>query len=301
MPVNISRPAVAISFAGLALFCINPNEENRCEVGIIGCERHRPVLDIQEMTFDLRSGKPMKSSLVPHSLSLDEDIWIKVDRPRTKGVSMYRGGQDFNRLDDRGDERDFRWVVDLEGVEFHQRRLPRKAGERGIRSGLRPLIFISDGMLYTENRTDEKVALVSSNPGQQPKALGRVAFKIGADLFPGEGGSVELSNGRRNSIKLHSKRHTRYSITIENLCSVNRGQGMTDFRLFYEILNVPDREQFDIQRIVENGRRGDLGSVLAEHPDFSLDNYPQVCLSGFLGQTDSLAAGRDDTQTVQGE
>jgi hypothetical protein len=63
---------------------------------------------------------------------------------------------------------------------------------------------------------------------------------------------------------------------------------MTDFRLFYEVLNDPDGQQFDVQRIVENGGRGDPRAFLPSNKDFSLDNYPQVCLGCYLSESETL-------------
>src|SRR5215212_6857591 len=150
MPLDHSKATVTISVAGLALSCINRLKQNRCEIGILRCDRHRPLLDIQKIELDKR-GSPLRSCLVPHSLSLDEDISIDLvhhDASRSdasvsdagggphceRGVSTYMR-REFNRLKDKGDAEDFRWVADLEGPEFHNRKLKIKH-----RSKLRPTI-----------------------------------------------------------------------------------------------------------------------------------------------------------------
>lgn len=293
MQPDPENASVTVSLAGVALLCINRARENLCEVGVISCDHHKPVLDIQRIDLDPGTGKPVGSTLINHQLNLDGDIWITVHNSQTTGISPYQKPGDFSRFSDQYDEKDFRWVVDLEGKEFHNRELGVKTLQQQSDSTLRPMIFISDGILYTEKRTDEILARVSMNGERDPVMLGKVAYKIGAGLFPGKGGRVELSNrtgaGTKNLVELPSSPNVKYKVTIDNLCSIDRNLGGTDFQLFYRILYDPADRRFDLQRIVENYGRGDLGVPLKGDPNFSLDNLPQVCLSGFLGETQSLS------------
>ena len=80
MKLDHSNATVTVSIAGLGLACINKHKRNRCEIGILRCDRHKPLLDIQRIEYG-RDGKPVRSSLVPHSLNLDEDILIDVNLP----------------------------------------------------------------------------------------------------------------------------------------------------------------------------------------------------------------------------
>lgn len=305
MQLEPEKASVTVSLAGVALVCINQAEKKRCEVGIISCPGHQPVLDIQKITLERGTGAPTSSSLVKHRLNLDADIWITVHKSETEGVSFHEKPGPFSRFQGEDDEKDFRWALDLEGAEFHERRLEMRRLAEKSDTALRPMIFISDGILYTEKRTDEMLARVSMNGDRNPIPLGKVAYKIGIGLFPGKGGRVVVSNGpgagtETKPVELSSNPNVKYKVTIDNLCSIDRNQGGTDFQLFYKILDDPDARRFDLQRIVENGGRGDPGVVLKHHPNLSLDNLPQICLSGFLGETESLIEPEQESEK-QGE
>jgi hypothetical protein len=289
--------SVTVSIAGLGLACINKRKRNRCEIGIIRCDRHKPLLDIQRIEYD-RSGKPIRSSLVPHSLNLDEDILIDVisaddgEPPRCeKGVTTFTR-REFNRLDDMGDHRDFRWVPDLEGPEFHNGKLRIKN-----RKKLQPTIFLSDGILYTREKTDEVFARISTNGKPAAVALGKVAHGINADISCVKGGAVRLSNvseseaqepGGRCPVTLEHRDGIRYLISIENLCELADESEGTDFRIFYDVLQDSEQKQFDLRRIVETGSYAAPEEALEDRDDFSLDGFPESCVTAFLGLTDSL-------------
>jgi hypothetical protein len=68
-----TKAVVTISFSGLALSCINKEKNNRYEFGILGCEGHNPIFDIQEISLDPETMIPISSKLVDHSL--DHSIW----------------------------------------------------------------------------------------------------------------------------------------------------------------------------------------------------------------------------------
>jgi hypothetical protein len=297
MPLDHKEAVVTISFSGLALSCINKKKNNRYEFGILGCERHNPVFDIQKIYLDPKTMIPISSRLMPHSLSLADDIEIEVVNPGQVGVSKHEKG-DFDRLNDKdkyGNEKndleDFRWIVDLEGEEFHNKKLEIKD-----RSKLKPRIFINSGTLYSEKITDEIIALVPVNHKSKIKPLGRVAFKVGLDIkrSNAEESGVILRNKNNpdNFVELRSRLNEnplkKYQITIENLCYESGDGGGTDFLLFYDVIRDPDERKFDLQRIVDNGARGNPGITIPDRNDLSLDTPPLNCFTVFLGQTDTI-------------
>ena len=297
MKLDHLNASVTVSIAGLGLACINKRKRNRCEIGILRCDRHKPLLDIQKIEYG-GDGKAVRSSLVPHSLNLDEDISIDVIFPDNAGLPRCENGvstftrREFSRLDDTGDDRDFRWVPDLEGPEFHNGKLTIKNDKR-----LQPTIFLSDGILYAREKTDEIFARIVTNGEPAAMALGRVAHGINADISCGKGGAVRLSNvfepesperGGRCSVTLEYGDGIGYLISIENLCEVADETEGTDFRLFYDVLMDPEQRQFDLRRIVETGRYGAPEEALQDRNDFSLDGFPESCVTAFLGRTDSL-------------
>jgi hypothetical protein len=292
-----SKANVTLSIGGLALACINGQKRNRCEVGILRCDRHKPILDIQRIELHPKSRKPLHSSLVPHSLNLDEDIVIDVEHGDGAEIAHCKRGvytytrRDFDRLDDSGDAEDFRWIADLEGPEFYDRRLKIKR-----RSELKPVIFISDGILYTSQKTEEVFARVLANDDGPAVPLGKLGYGLSADITYPEGSRVVLRNGsdtgspanKTCSTTLPVDGCSRYVITIENYCEMADQSEGTDFRLFYDVLKVPRKRQFDLRRIVEIGSCPVAEEALDDREDFSLDGSPQICQTGFLGTTQTF-------------
>lgn len=286
MPLDHTKANVTISLAGIGIS--RPHKRNQYEIAFLKCDRHNLVLDIEEIELDPVTRSPLRSCLKPHSLRLDEDISIDVVYPDhggslqfQRGVSTYMGGE-FDRLRDKGDAEDFRWIVDLEGPEFHNRKLRVKN-----LSELMPTVFISNGILYTKQKTDEAFARISVHGKPSPVALGKFAHGINADITCPKGGKVILSNrsdnewpecGDRHSVSLPQSDVIKYRITIENHCdSFDESEG-TDFRLFYDVLEDPEEKKFDLRRIVATGCYGMPDSALKEQGDFALDGYPQKCL-----------------------
>jgi len=298
MPLDHSKANVTISVAGLALSCINTLKRNRCEVGILRCDRHKPLLDIQKIELDPDSRNPIRSSLIAHSLSLDEDISINVEYPDTDetahcttGVSTYMR-REFDRLDDTGDDEDFRWIADLEGPEFHNHKLKLKH-----RYKLNPTIFISEGILYSREKTDDRFARFSVRGKSSSVALGKFAYGLNADIACPDGSHVVLSNlsdsqsaERRRccSVRLPQNDCLQYLITIENHCKLADEAEGTDFRLFYEVVKDSQGKEFDLRRIVETSCYATPEESLEGRVDFSLDGFPQNCLTAHLGETQSL-------------
>lgn len=296
MPLDHSKASVSLSVAGLALTCINGLKGRRGEIGILRCDRHEPVLDIQRININPETGEPISSSLIEHKLNLNEDISVDLIYPDEKrcagrGVSTYmRRG--FDRLDDIGDEEDFRWIPDLEGPEFHGKKL------RIVQpSSLKPTIFISDGVFYTRQKTLETFARYSIKGKASPRALGKLAYGINADIACGAGGAIVLRNrsaerpidrSERCTIRLEPDESVRYLISIENHCRLAAESEGTDFRLFYEVAVDPDGRSFDLRRIVETCGWAGPEDPVGDGSDFTLDGFPEKCLTVFLGQTDSL-------------
>jgi hypothetical protein len=286
MPLDHSKANVTISVAGIAIS--RPYKRNQFEIGFVKCDRHSLVLDIQKIELHPVTRIPIRSCLKPHSLRLDENIFVDVVYPDQdgslqfqRGVSTYQGGE-FDRLCDKGDAEDFRWVADLEGPEFHNQKLRIKN-----LSELAPTLFISSGILYTKQKTNELFARVSVHGPPSPVALGKLAHGINTDITCPKGGEVILSNrsdnelpgsSASNSVSLPQSDVIKYLITIENHCdAIDESEG-TDFRLFYDVLEDPEERKYDLRRIVPAGCFGTPDSALNEQGDFALDGYPQTCL-----------------------
>src|SRR5262245_37557748 len=142
MPLNSSKPTATISFAGLMLFLINP-ENKECQVAIVQCPNHELLVDILKITID-DNGSPLKSERISHTLDRECNIRITAQQALHAGVTE-RQGVEFSRENDVGDPNDSRWLVDVDGDKFGNQKLrlsPHKYVEPERRKSLGPYIIV---------------------------------------------------------------------------------------------------------------------------------------------------------------
>src|SRR5215510_14459096 len=129
----LDSPTITLVFRGL--FLVAFEKDNKfCQVGVMEADRHCLKINIKTNAASLPSS-PELSFEIP-----DGDIYFEV-ADRTNAVDTYEPGT-FLR-DPSHDRRDFRWVLDLEGTELHNRPLPIKTG------ALKRSIFVRNGLFYT--------------------------------------------------------------------------------------------------------------------------------------------------------
>ncbi|MCI0559060.1 MAG: hypothetical protein MN733_11235 [Nitrososphaera sp.] len=259
--------AITLSLAGLGLIC---TKNGVCEVGFVPCDEHKPMIDICEIT--LKDGKPLKSKHIDRILDLEGDILIDVVKPSNPGIQTHEHEKvGFDRGNNKGDDRDFRWVVNLER-DVHGGKLDVNWPNMSL--------FITHGHLYTEQKTDEEFWLVSEQ--EPPRFLGRIATRIGVDISLESDGYVDIRSSQGTLMRLLKKScDSRYLITIENLCEPsieeNKRKALatgSDFQYIYKGGFVRDPiycREFDLRHAVRKNNLGD------PQQDFALDNPPQVC------------------------
>lgn len=303
-PMDHSKATVRISLLGLTAFCFNG--KNQCEMGLLIHREHRPSLSIQEIGPD---NSPIN---VRHSIDLDHDLRIEATNA---GVAKYLQ-PGFDRSQDAGDPEDFRWVMDLEGEEFHNQLLTQ-IGSLG------PKLHINDGTVYTRLKSGVAYARKRADTNaEDPSYLGKVANVVGVDIVCDDDGGVLVTNERTNNQlwlrKIVDGRHRRYQITISNTrpeVAFHPGHmNGSDFLLYYQIFRDSAGEQFDLRNVFPENhplatnvflksslqRRAAAKGASANHPlvtdvflgnlRLTLDGEPEVCNSVFLGRTQSLRA-----------
>src|SRR6266700_1565080 len=108
-----SDVTVKISFYGLLAMCLD--EQGKAEVGVLLNPYHEATMVIDKIT---QKGTTTSS----YALKPGNDLWIGPENASRIGASIYQNeGVRFDRQADTGDPEDFRWVVDMEGREFHDR------------------------------------------------------------------------------------------------------------------------------------------------------------------------------------
>src|SRR5262245_8066757 len=168
-------PDITLVFSGLFLIAFE-KEKRFCQFGVIQAERHCLKIDIKKRASSLLDA-PELSCKIPN-----ENIHFEVTR-RASGVDTYEPGE-FQR-NSRHDRRDFRWVLDFEGRELHNRQLTVRPGT------LRRSVFVYNGLLYTRETQEVLIRRPShhatgtlDSEGHLPRSQSALICRsIGCDIY----------------------------------------------------------------------------------------------------------------------
>ncbi|HKX29008.1 MAG TPA: hypothetical protein VJ302_15030 [Blastocatellia bacterium] len=269
-------PTVTVLFKGLLLFAFD--QDNRfCQAGIINADRHSLKITVNSNSSSL---------VLPNGSSFEVpagDVLFEVPgRPRAVGTfeASY-----FDR-DGGGDPKDFRWVIDMEGSEFHDCQVPFNTGQ------LERNIFILNGDFYTH--ATELVTLKKPAPNK-PRSPYKVARTIGCrvHLKDGEEAILRYGDYSADPIRLKNEPGVKHEIVIENLCFENGGGSTlpdSDFQFYYRVIALPECEQIKLVGL-EMRAQPNSGSI---HPSSTSVN---PCDPVKVGRTKALLPGtewRDD-------
>src|ERR1051326_3196898 len=122
MPVPIDTvippsPNVRIFFTGILMFRFEGSGLS-CDVGVPRTATASHVFSIRVTMRDRNTGDLLGTLWRQTGLLNDQDLFI--ENPATTRVSQYQYGETFRRNTSvSGQEKDFRWILDIEGPEFH--------------------------------------------------------------------------------------------------------------------------------------------------------------------------------------
>jgi len=291
---------VTVSFEGLALSCLNA--EGECEVGMMRRDDHTLIMEVLQLRPD--------GSVIDfeHDLRLDLDIKIEVTHPAQDRADRFRGSE-FDRINEVGDPKDSRWLIDLESDEvFHKKALEFITVENGRAGGLNPIFVIPRGMLYTRQRVKNTLLHErwdDSKPGGgDPRFLGKIGHVCGIDITSEANTEckVLLTNidDRGDPVagipplELPREPGVKYLIKVSNLCNTPGdfnsnlpGQG-TDFRFYYDVVKDPEGKKFDLKETVKPSSTGNNPNPVIDRPDLGVGFPPQACEFAGMSKTGSL-------------
>jgi hypothetical protein len=226
---------VTVVFRGLQVFHPDP-ERQYFEAGILRAPQHKFHIEVLE-----KSSAGVSSFTVP-SESLggaENDVWSFEFASSNRGVRLYQNGP-FDRKAGIGDERDFRWTVDVEGKEFYNQQLTTKQNQLG------PILRVSSGEFYTKTRTRP---LLRNKGNGTFEYFGSAADEIAADLFV-DGGDVVLrsANSGKEILRLKDKPGTTYEIVVDNefiTDAHSRNTGHTEY--YYRLISKQPQQWYDFK------------------------------------------------------
>lgn len=160
---------LTIVFRGLLVMHRN-EESNSMEVGMLReKEHHFPRI----LTY--KNGVLDGIHLLGDS-DLDKPLRLEIDNPLGSGPTIYTNGSlTFDRLKHK-DERDFRWIMDLEARDFYNKDLTNDM----LTGILKPILSVPQGQFYTRLLSRVMKRAPSGGTAQE---FGRVAAATGCDIL----------------------------------------------------------------------------------------------------------------------
>lgn len=284
------EPTLSVTLQGFMLACFEGTK--KFKVGIPACPDHDLRIDIFRLPRKAPEMDPSEWQVVKSIPSSVRKISILEGGPDGKtpgpGVTSYKyfEGQ-FSRFRKRlskKQRRDFRWMVDLNGEEFHNRPLTllETADRTGQAKIISPVIEFNTGTVYTQAVSSE--ILFRRDEDGRVKPLGRIAYRTGIDI-----GSPKLTIGYTTSdgaeempLVIERDADSFYHLVITNTCHIRHSSqkpeetaGKTDFNLFYDLMRDPviPHRQYDLQSCIDSSIRSDS----------RLDGFPDICILGYFG------------------
>jgi hypothetical protein len=311
-PVH-AEALVTVAFDGLGLFCVT--DDNKCEIGIM-----RSPAD-HELGMLIRRTAPTEH-VFAELPSLEHNIKIEVSHPTQPGIEPYRNynyqvngqAEAFDRTLDKGDPKDFRWMIDLENPPFHNGAITFGADPSSQQPKvLKPVITVPTGTMYTLEKVgpDQATSRVRFDDGAPPNDqvfVGKVGHALGIDMLCQaiDESKLIISNVDANGqaipgmprIELPGGAGVRYEIAIRNLCTdcppdpqIGIPATGTDFRFYYDVVHHQGGERFDLRRAVSMDLLPADAQPVPEVPGLGLDGDPQACHITGLSRTTAIPRG----------
>jgi hypothetical protein len=305
MGLDHSNAFVRLSFDGLIGFCFCRREDYSCQMGMVQVPDHEPLISLNR----INPNGTLFPMLTDYPLTPENEISLVVRDPvRTESTTFPESyaGTIFDRLSDTGDPEDFRWIMNLQGEDFHGEHLRLKRGGSGD-TLLRPRITVPSAIFYTLEKTPVKFRRFRHPEDPRSRPIGKIADQVGADILcrPDEHGQKLVTlkiggTGRALYRNTEEGRGFRYAIKITNLCRrVGTGEPLcgdqSDFPHYYKVAQDDDDIKFDLGTMHPPGDPDGRTvisqfneSYFPEFRGFRSDGPPQVCSVGFFGLANKI-------------
>jgi hypothetical protein len=261
-------PSLKIVFRGLMVFHSDPASQY-FEVGVVKAPEHEFRLQVIE-----NSPEGVSSSLLPVAPSGSE-VWSLEFPSQTSGVSFYQNGS-FDRKSGVGDDRDFRWLIDLHSKEFFHRGLQTDRDQLGI------VLRVASGEFYTNKRTPP---LMRKNASSAFENFGPASQEVATDASLKTGDLVLRSEKTGAEIlRLKDKPDTGYEVIIDNafVPHTHMTPSADHFQYYYQLFGIPKTEWYEFKpgnRTIISRSTDSLGVRLVRANYVNTDEAPCMPVS----------------------
>ena len=192
-----------------------------------------------------------------------------IGNPSVEGYEVYQSGE-FDRLNGADtDENDFRWLVNIDGEEMHQRRLSKN--ENALSQSRPPVskLFIRNGLFYArtinENLFFEKVRKDGEGNELEKVPFGNVAETVAAKI-EAEKVSFKLKIGNEEHTHIFPRiSGSPYKIEINNM-DLDQETPISDMPDYYNFLADERGVSFDLEPVKSSETSGgSVGKLSACH------------------------------------
>ncbi len=185
-------PDIKLTFAGIMVASIR-EDRPLCHFGIVKkAPDHVVKVEIAKAHGD--SGvREVLATFGDYDLA--PRFSLSVSEPLHPGIQLFKGDVEFDRLQDKGDSLDYRWVLDFDSEVYPE-------GLTVNEGGFRSIFELDNGLFLTRRISDDQLRKKRLDPTtgkaeNEPTIIGRVATAIGAHIFLGDGGSAVFTNGEK--------------------------------------------------------------------------------------------------------
>lgn len=302
MGVDHSKSLLRITFQGLFIICQNERAK-QWEIGVPCVPDHTFSCSLRKIDGSIRPGREK----MPNPRG-NRNIYILPD-PEVDTSAFSASG--FNRKNDKGDVNDFRWLIDMEGGEFHGGKLklrtplPNPPCPAGVT--YKTKIFVKGGELYTDLKTIERYKRIKDGNARDRRELGKLAITVGINLPREDARSITIKNDGGVTNTLKPELGVRYELSFTHMPQEPAGTvKVTHFKHYYMVLKDDDDTQFNVLEVSQPDTTPapDMGHTHGEpasgqthkhvQPSGSGDDddpsggtEPQVCNGIFLGKSKS--------------
>jgi hypothetical protein len=188
--------------------------------------------------------------------------------------AVFFQGPDFNRKLRQGDDKDFRWLLDLEGPDFHNGKFQRREDKFSTK------LKVRQGTFYTYKHTGHYFKCQGgTHPNQE---VGYVPKVMAADITLHEGDCVSLLIDGREVLQYPLCQGADYEVYFFNECESNCDNN-GDFPMTFDAVNIDPGEKFNLTSIggADNGQAEGICIPVPLEASKLTDEAP--CMGGGFG------------------